>query len=158
MAEFKPIETQEELDAFAGKIRKEATERTESRFADYEELKSSNAALKEQLATAEKEAAATAEKYKDYDQNISNLQDKVNKYEIDAMRTRVALAAGLPYEAAGRLKGETEDEIKKDAEAFSGMMKLKKQPLADPEPIVSKKGAKRAAMKDMLHKMTGGNE
>ena len=32
---------------------------------------------------------------------------------------------GIPYELAGKLSGETEDEMKKDAEAFSKFLKGK---------------------------------
>lgn len=158
MAEFKPIETQEELDAIIGRTRKEATERAEKKYADYDSVKSTNAELTEKLAAAEKAATDTADKYKDYDHNISGLQEKVKKYELDSIRTRVALESGLPYEAAGRLRGETEEEIKADAELFAGLIKPKSQPMADPEPEVTDKDSKRAAMRGMLRKMTGGNE
>lgn len=158
MAEFKPIETQEELDAFAGKIRKEAQERLEKKYADYEDLKSTNADLKEKLDAAEKAASESAKKYQDYDKNLEDLQTKVKGYELDALKTQVALAAGLPYEAAGRLRGETEEELKADAETFAGLMKPQSQPLADPEKSVSKTDSTRAAMRGMLQKMNNGGE
>lgn len=158
MADFKPIETQEELDAIIGRTRKEATERAEKKYADYDSIKSANAELTEKLSAAEKTAKDTADKYKDYDQNLADLKNKVQKYEADSMKTRIALANGLPYEAAGRLHGETEEEIKADAELFAGLIKPKSQPMADPEPEITDKDSKRAAMRGMLRKMTGGNE
>jgi len=148
MAEFTPIETQEELNEIIGKVRKEATERAESKYADYETLKASNADLTEKLATAEKAAADSAEKYKNYEQNLSDLQGKVHQYELSAMKTKAALSAGLPYEAAERIQGNTEDEIRADAEAFAGMIGPKNQPLADPEPTSGNSG--RDALRTVL--------
>jgi chromosome segregation ATPase len=161
MAEFKPIETQEDLDAFAGKIRKEATDRIEKKYADYESLKSENAELTEKLSAAEKTVQDNAEKFKDYEKNMKDFEEakkKVHKYEIDSVKTKVALEAGLPYEAADRLRGETEKDIRADAENFAGLVGSQAQPLADPEPGVPKETTAKAAMRRMLHEINGGNE
>ena len=153
MAEFKPIETQEDLNKIISARVNEERERISRKYSDYDELKASNASLTEERAAAKKAAADMTEKYKDYDQNIADLNAKVHHYEIDSVKTRVALGEGLPYEMASRLRGETEEEIQKDAETLKGFYKPKTQPLADPEPDISSKDPQRAALKKMLEQI-----
>ena len=153
MAEgFKPIETQEELNKIVSGRVNEEHDRVMKQFADYEDLKKSNADLKDELQQTKKTLSDTQEKYKDYDKNIADLQGKVHKYENDSVKTKVALDAGLPYGMASRLRGETEEEIKSDAEALKGFYKPPKQPMPDPEPNV-KGDTRRKALKEMLDNM-----
>lgn len=152
MAEFKPIETQEELNKIVSGRVNEEHDRVMKQFADYEDLKKSNTDLKDELQQTKKTLSDTQEKYKDYDKNIADLQVKVHKYEIDSVKTKVALEAGLPYGMASRLRGETEEEIKSDAETLKGLYKPPKQPLADHEGGVEK-DPQRAALKKMLNDM-----
>ncbi len=159
MSDFTPITTQEELDRIIGDRLKREKETVSKKYADYDDLKASNADLTNQLAAAQKANADAAEKYKGYDQKMADLEKKVHTYEIDSVKTRVALGSGLPYEMASRLRGETEDDIRKDAESLKGIWKPQaKQPMASPEPDVSETDSKKAALKQMLHKMNGGNE
>lgn len=159
---FKPIETQEELDKIIGGIRAEATERaikkTKEEYAGFDDLKSENQSLKEQLAKAEKSAVESAEKYKDFDSKISELNAKVKGYELNEMRVKVAREAGLAYELASRISGTTEDEMRADAETLSGFFKPNSQPLADPEGGVSKENSTRTAMKKFLKDINSNNE
>lgn len=152
MAEFKPIETQEELNRIMSGRVNEEKDRIMKQFADYEDIKKQNADLKEELSATKKNLADTQEKYKDYDKNLTDLQTKVHNYEIDSVKTKVALDAGLPFAMASRLRGETEEEIKSDAETLKGLYKPPKQPLADHEGGVEK-DPQRAALKKMLNDM-----
>lgn len=98
-----------------------------------------------------KAEADAAEKYKGFDEyktkaekydsdigskdnKIKELEDKVKKYERDSVKTKIAVGAGLPESMADRLRGETEDELKADAEALAKIV-VKKEvaPLGDPE-------------------------
>lgn len=159
MADFTPITTQEELDRIIGDRLKREKETVSKKYADYDDLKASNADLTSKLAAAQKASADAAEKYKGYDQKVADLEKKVHGYEIDSVKTRVALSSGLPYEMASRLRGETEEEIQKDAESLKGIWKpLSGQPMASPEPDISDADNKKAALKQMLRKMNGGNE
>lgn len=67
------------------------------------------------------------EKYKGYlsPEDAANKDATIAKYEKESKRVKVAMENGIPYELAGKLSGETEDEIKKDAEAFSKFLKGK---------------------------------
>lgn len=153
MADFTPIETQEELDRIIGERLKREREAAAKKYADYDDLKASVASLTEERDAAKKTAAETVEKYKDYDKNIEDLKSKVHGYETDLVKTKVALAVGLPYEMASRLRGETEEDLRKDAEALKGFYNpVQHQPLADPEPDA--KNPKKEALKTMLSNLT----
>lgn len=156
MADFTPITTQEDLDRIIGNRLKEEKERTSKKYADYDDLKAANADLTSKLAAAQKTIEDSGSKAKETEKTIADLQQRVKTYETDSVKTRVALESGLPYEMAGRLRGETEDDIRKDAESLSKLMSGgKKQPMADPEPPVANKDAKKAAMKKMLSGLKG---
>lgn len=128
--EFNPINTQEEFDA-----------RVTELYGDV-------AGLQGTIDTHAKTIAAR-------DKTIADLQSKVKGYETSALKARIAKEKGIPAEMADRLSGETEKDIKADAEAMAGILKTIKgpAPLADPEPKVT--DAKTAALKKMLHDMKG---
>ena len=102
---FNPINTQEEFD---NAIR-DRLQRERAKFADYSELKSANEKLTADLADAKAQSA----------QEIADLTAKVKAYETAAVKTRIADEFNIPVNARDRLRGETEEEIRKDAEAFS---------------------------------------
>lgn len=126
MSNFQEIKTQEEFDEAI----KERLERERAKFADYGELKDKNAKLTSQIETLNKQISDTASKYKDTDKTIADLNSRIKAYESDSVKTRIALQKGLPYEFASRLKGETEEELIKDAETFASFMSK-----GNPEPI-----------------------
>lgn len=116
MAEFKPINTQEEFDA-AIKDRIERAERSvEQKYADYGKLK-------DQITKLEADKKALETRISGFDQEKAEVQKKLDEatqktkdLEKDAMKTNAAIAAGLPLDLRNRLTGETEEEIKADAE------------------------------------------
>lgn len=128
--EFNPINTQEEFDACVTEL-----------YGDV-------SGLQGEINTHK---ATIAER----DQTISGLQAKVKGYETSALKQRIAREKGIPPEMADRLSGETEKDIKADADAVAGILKAIKgpAPLHEPEPPVP--DAKTAALKKMLHDMKG---
>ena len=46
----------------------------------------------------------------------------MQKYEADSVKTRIARECGLSVELANRLSGDTEEDIKKDAEALKSVV------------------------------------
>lgn len=158
MAEFKPIETQEELNRVIGATRREATERAKEQFADYDELKAAKADLEARLAKAEEAAKSAATDKDGVVQQVKGLEEQLEAMKVKEVKTRAAIQMGLPYDLADRLKGTTEEDILKDAETLSLQFKPKAQPLADSEPSVSKNDSKEASMKAMLHSVLGGTE
>src|SRR5690625_2891801 len=68
--------------------------------------------------------------------NIDDLKEQVETYKLNELKTNIAIQAGIPLELAGRLSGETEDEIKADAEKIDGYVQQQQPtpPLRPTEP------------------------
>lgn len=114
--------TQEEVNKLVGSEKAKAKSKAETEAAEkYKDFD----AFKEK---AEKYDADIGSK----DGKIKELEDKVKKYESDSVKTRIAKAAGLPEGMADRLRGETEEELKADAEGLAKFITKKDvAPLAD---------------------------
>ncbi|GGN54869.1 phage scaffolding protein [Oceanobacillus indicireducens] len=91
---------------------------------DYEELKNTNATLEQQLSDLQN----TLNTQKEELSSIDDLKKEVETYKLKDLKTSIAIQAGIPLDLAGRLSGETEEEIKADAEKIAGFVN-KKQPL-----------------------------
>lgn len=107
MAEFTPITTQEAFDA--------ALAERLAPYADYGAVKARGAALEKQLAAAQKAAQETEKKYAGYEEKLAALESAVRTHEAQALRQKVAYETGIPFELAGHIHGETEEDIRKDA-------------------------------------------
>lgn len=115
MADFKPIETQEAFDAAVADVKKQY-----EGWLSLEDYNAKTADLAKQL-----EANKTT---------IADLTAKAKAYESGALKMRIAHENGIPYELAGKLSGDTEEEIKKDAETLAKFVKNQQpQPLANTE-------------------------
>ncbi len=101
----------------------------------YEEIKTANASLTEQVAQLQSQIQPFAEQVKTKDALIEELTGKVHTYETASVKTRIALEMGLPYQMANRLNGNTEEEIKADAEGLKALVNAQVQPapLGNPE-------------------------
>ena len=95
---------------------------------DYEELKSAKATLEQQLKDLQNTLSTKEAEFSSYESNLGELQKKVETYKLKDLKTNIANQAGIPLDLAGRLSGETEEEIKADAEKLAGFVN-KKQPL-----------------------------
>ena len=66
---------------------------------------------------------------------VDELQSKLKSYELENLKIKIANQAGIPLELAGRLSGESEEEIKADAEKLAGFVNKKPTlPLKQTEP------------------------
>lgn len=119
---FKVIETQEELD----RIIKERLERAKAQYEGYMSAEDVQK-LKE---TYEANKKAENEKYITLEKEKEDLLAKVKGYEVGTLKTKVALANGLPIGVTDYLKGETEEELTESAKALSSMF----TPKADQKP------------------------
>ena len=97
--EFTPITTKAEFDAAVKNSVDAAVAQAEKKFEGWK--------------SPEDFAALTKER--------DDLTAKSKAYEIAALRVKAATEKGLPLELADRLKGETEEELLKDAEALAGI-------------------------------------
>lgn len=141
---FTLIETQEQFDA-AIKDRLERAERkTQEKYAGYispDELESKTKELNNKIAELSKslndanEAINKAnEKAKADADAIAGLQTQVKGYETASVKSRIAHEVGIPFELANKLSGETEEDIRKDAETLKPFVsQTVTAPLRNPE-------------------------
>lgn len=122
--EFKIIETQEAFDeAIKARLERNTRAVTEAVTKQYEGYISPDDAKKSadriEALTKELEASKAS---------VAELTAKNSAYETSSVKMKIAQEYGLPLELAERLNGKTEDELKKDAESLSALIKPNHQP------------------------------
>ena len=160
-----PITTQEQLDSIISeKVNQSVQGRLTREAKKYEgytspdDLAKLKADYDKQISDLNGALTVANEKAAKYDTDIAERDARIKGYETDSVKTRIAHEAGLPYEMHSRLNGETEDEIRKDADSLAKLMKSNNTaPRAAAEKPVGKQDSKTAAMKSMLQDMNGGN-
>lgn len=133
MSEFKVIESQEELDKIIGERLKREREKTENEFNEkIKILEAENAEIKSSL-----------EKASEKDIEIEKLQGLIKGYEKAELQRKIALENKIPYKLAGRIQGETEEEMLEDAKGLSKYFEKKETiaPLKNPEIGTKPSGA-----------------
>lgn len=91
---------------------------------DYDELKTNAESLAQQVASLNTVA-----------EEKETLSKQVAAFKQKELKTRIAMEHKIPFELAGRLTGETEDELKADAQSLSQLIVQKPvMPLASTEP------------------------
>src|SRR5690625_2327814 len=117
-----------------------------------ESVQSEKASLEKQLNELQQTLSSKDEELK----TIEDLKNQVETYKVNELKTNIAIQAGIPLESAGRLSGETEEEIKADAEKIAGFVNKKQPlPLKPTEPPVDDKDA---GLKQMLKNMKSQGE
>ena len=105
--------TQAELD----KIIKERLEREDKKRKDAEA---------KAKADAEREALAKNQKWEklanERDKELQAAQARLKELELNELRTKAAAKYQLPLEIAARLRGETLEELEKDAEELKALI------------------------------------
>lgn len=153
MADFKIIETQEDFDkAVSARIKREQ----ETVRKEFEGFLSPEDVQKQYEGFLSPEQVQ--EKYKDYlsPEEVAKKDATIKSYETKSKRVEIALGAGIPYELAGKISGETEEDMKKDAQTLAGFLKSNNPyPRYNPDPVGAD-DSKDAAMKKMLNDL-GGN-
>ncbi len=152
MAEFTAITTQEQLDAIIGERLKRERETLSKKYADYDDIKKKAGDYEKQISDLTRSMEETAQKYTGYDRQLEELQGKLRAHETASVKTRIAHEYHIPYELAGRLSGETEEDIKKDAESLAQFIaKAPAAPLREPENHAD---AKTAALRQLTAELT----
>lgn len=134
MSEFKPIETQEQLDAVIGERIRRAEAKAAEKYADYDSIKTQNDDLAKQIADLTSQIKAKDETINGDKTIVDDLKAKIKDYETRSVKTRIAHEVGLPYQLADKLAGEDEAAIRKDAEAMASFIKKPAAPLGGVEP------------------------
>ena len=155
MADFTPINTQEEFDAAIGDRLKRERETVSKKYGDYEDLKKRVADQEAQISTLTKERDDNAKKYAGYDKSLSELQAQVKAHETNSVKMRIAHETGIPFELASKLSGETEEDIRKDAETMSKFVAKSKYVAPLKSDGNAEEDGNRAALKTMLQNMKG---
>ena len=119
---FTPIETQEQLDAIIKdrlqRDREARVKQYEERYAGFispDDLNKRVAEYDAQIKTLQDSLAASEKAGAEKDELIA----KNDHYRTDLAKTQIAIAAGLRMEYADRLRGENEEEWRKDAEILA---------------------------------------
>lgn len=148
---FKPIETQEELNNLIASRLERAKESVkkeyEEKYKDYDAYKSQIEALNNDKNSLETQLNELNEKLSTFDA----LDAKTKKLEAENLKIKIALSEGIPFEMAGRLAGETEEEIKRDAKAMANFISVSK-----PMPIKSTEQKQREVGEEAYRKLAEG--
>ena len=125
MGEFKPIETQEQLDAIIGERIKEVREKAEKKYESY---------LSPEEVTKKYEGYLSADevtkKYEGYlsPEEVAKKDAQIKSYESHSVKTRIAHELGLSYESIDFLKGDDEESIRKSAETLKALVGNRQAP------------------------------
>ena len=155
MADFTPINTQEEFDAAIKERLKRDREAQSKKYEGWlspEDQKKRAEEYEKQIKALQDAAAESEKAIAEKDAEIA----KGAKYRTDLAKTRIALNAGLKIEYAERLMGENEDEWKKDAETLAKDFAAahRTAPLGNPEgapaEMTDKKAEENAGYRSLL--------
>ena len=116
---FQPIETQEAFDKAISERLKRQKETLEEKYKDYDQLKSGMKKLQDELQNAKDALSGKSEAEKSLKEEVEDLKGQISGFELSKIKVTKALEYGIPYTLAGRLQGESEEEIEADAKAFS---------------------------------------
>lgn len=116
MAEFIEIKTQEEFDKRISERLDREREKIRKEFDGH--LSPEEVAKKYEGFMSEKEVQ---EKYKGFmsPDEVAKKDNMIHKYELEAKRTKIAMESGIPFELASKISGETEENMRKDAETLN---------------------------------------
>lgn len=166
MGEFTPINTQEEFDAaISSRLKRERESLTKTLTQKYtdegymspDDVGKLKAGYDKQIGELNTAIEAASKKAAEYDKSIAEKDAAIKRYETASVKASVAHETGLPYELAGRLSGETEEDIRKDAETLAKLVgsvrhgdpKATNEPGGDPGKVAETL-SKDAAYKKLL--------
>ena len=114
---------------------------------DYDDIKANNKTLKDTVATLEN----SLKDFEGFEGKLAEKDYLIKDYEIKNLKYRIANENGIPLELASKLSGETEEDLKKDAETLSSFITKKQTlPLRTTEPKVDDETAPYKEMLDNL--------
>lgn len=98
----------------------------------FDQLKNEKEQLEQQLQQLNDKLTAQEKELS----SVEELQSKLKTYELENLKIKIANQAGIPLDLASRLSGETEEEIKADAEKLASFIGSNKPilPLKPTEP------------------------
>lgn len=147
--EFNPINTQEEFDnAIKSRLERNTRTVTEEVTKKFEGFLSPEDVEKIRHEQDDK-ITEISEKLKGNETKIAELTAKNRAYEVSSVKMKIAHEVGIPFELSEKLSGETEEEIRADAEKLAKYTAINKQsPKYSGEPKV--KSEKEVALRQVL--------
>lgn len=152
MSEFKPIESQEQLDQIISERLARAKESAKKEFEGYISPKDYETKTAE-LAT---QIAALKESLTKHEQTIADKDTRLKEYETASVKTRIAAEYGFPYDAIKLLQGEDEASIKQSAETLKAFRSTVSQALPLKGTEQSQDNKRDTALQGMLSELLGG--
>ena len=122
---FKPIESQEELDNIIKDRLKRERESTQKKYEGWISPDDHQKAIDE----ANKALDDYKKAHEGDEQTIADLTARNKAYETASLKSRVAHEVGLSYEWIGRISGDDEESIRKDAESLKKLVGNGAQPI-----------------------------
>ena len=149
--EFQPITSQEQLNSIIGDRIKRAQESAEKKYEGY----LSKEEVNKQIADYQKQIEEINAAHSQDSETIKTLTAQVKSFETANLKSRIAYELGLPYGMSSRITGETEEEIRKDAQSLKDLIGTSKPqaPQATTEPRLSQspeKAMENAAYRQLL--------
>lgn len=138
MSDFKPIETQEQLDSIITErlARAEKNIRKEYEgFMSPSDIEKHTSDLNGQIANLQNELNKNSEKIKGFDAQIAERDSKIKAYELGSVKTKIASELGLPLNAIDYIQGDSEEAIRTSAEGLKTMFGASAMPKASNEPV-----------------------
>lgn len=150
MADFTPINTQEEFDAAVSeRIKREA-----DKYAKYTSPDDLEKIKAEHKSEIEKLNEANKAKLKEKDDAIAERDVKIKNYATSSAKLKIARETGLSYEAMEYIQGDDEDAMKKSAQQLKALIgKTSGAPLKSTEDPAG--DSKTAAYKKMSRELKG---
>ena len=153
---FTPIETQEDFDKAIQKRLDQQERQMQEKYRDYlspEKVEALRREYDKKLSDKDGEMQTALSKYDGYDQKLLDMTKRAEDAEKANLRAKVANDSKLPFELSSRILGNTEEEMKKDAEALAQFVRPQAPaPLYNPVPSSdsSGHGATDAALNSLL--------
>lgn len=153
MADFKAIETQEQLDNILRERLNRQTEKHTKELAELNEKYADYDMLKSQVTELTTALDSANEKLTNTDAIIAEKDKAINSYKTSSLKTQVAHELGLSYDSINFIQGEDEESIRKSAESLSALVGASKPtaPLATNESVT---GTEDGAYKSLLSGLT----
>lgn len=130
MADFKTIETQEQLNEVIKdrlvREREAVKKEYEEKYKDYEDLKTRATGFDDEKKNLEDTILQGKA-------DLDKLQTENKRLTGEALKVKIALQNGIPFEMAAKLSGDDEESLNKDAQNMAKYMQGNKPPLRNPE-------------------------
>lgn len=155
---FKPIETQEALDAIikdrVERAKESARKEAESKFADYDDLVKKLEDAQNGDTEKDNRIKELEEQIAGGQKKVSDLEGELNGLKTEKQKFDIAREVGLPYEMASRITGDTPESMKEDAEMLKGFVAPKKSaPSVSHDPDDSAESERRSELRKFLNGM-----